>query len=132
MSKISEDYFKPEAVCKHFMNITNLSHPSGDENEVRTYVADCAGEIPNVDTVFYEPGATNPGERVIVLRRPRPGKEFSDEDSYVTLQAHMDMVCYPNNDIFPLQVFGYDDIEGEKWIRAGTRRAFRIRRMAPH
>lgn len=127
MSKISDSYFGPKAVYDHFMAITKLSHPSrdeehpenGDEDPVRNYVAECAGKIDNVQTTFYEPEAKAPGERVIVLRRPGSGKH-SAEDSYVTLQAHMDMVCYPNNDIFPLQVFDYD-IEGEKWIKAGDK-----------
>jgi len=116
MSKISDNYFGPKAVYDHFMAITRLSHPSGNENLVRNYVVECAGKIDNVQTTFYEPEAKAPGERVIVLRRPGSGKH-SAEDSYVTLQAHMDMVCYPNNDIFPLQVCDYD-IKGEKWIKA--------------
>jgi dipeptidase D len=116
MLKISDDYFGPKAVYDHFMAITKLSHPSGDEDTVRNYVAECARKIDNVTTTFYEPKAKTPGKRVIVLRRPGSGK-YSNA-SYVTLQAHMDMVCYPNNDIFPLQVFDYD-IEGEKWIKAG-------------
>lgn len=116
MSKISDDYFEPKAVYDHFIAITKLSHPSGDENPVRTYVAECAGKIDNVQTIFYEREAEDPGKRIIVLRRPGSGKY--SEANYVTLQAHMDMVCHPNNDIFPLQVFGYD-IGGEKWIKAG-------------
>jgi dipeptidase D len=120
MSKISDNYFGPKAVYDHFMAITKLSHPSGDENPVRNYVAECAGKIDTVQMTFYEPEAEDPGKRVIVLRRPGSGKY--SVSNYVTLQAHMDMVCYPNNDIFPLQVFGYD-IEGEKWIKAGDEKS---------
>jgi dipeptidase D len=126
MSKISDDYFGPKAVYDHFMEITIRSHPSrdeehperGDENPVREYVAECAGKIDNVRTVFYKPDATDAGERVIVLRRPGSG-DYSNAP-YVTLQAHMDMVCYPKNEIFPLDVFDYD-INGEKWIKAGDK-----------
>jgi len=115
---MSDDYFGPKAVYDHFMEITARYHPSGDEDLVRKYVAECAGKIEKVKTTFYEAGETHPGKRVIVLRRPGSGN-YSNSP-YVTLQAHMDMVCYPKNDIFPLKVFDYD-IEGEKWIKAGDR-----------
>lgn len=117
MSKIYDDYFEPKVVYEHFMAITKLSHPSGDEDPVRNYVAECARKIDNVQTTFYEHEAKDPGERVIVLRRPGSGKY--SEAPYVTLQAHMDMVCYPDNNIFPLNVVGYD-IEEEKWIKASS------------
>jgi dipeptidase D len=110
----TDDYFRPKAVYDHFMKITTLKHPSrdeahpeeGNEDEVRKYVADCANKIDNIETpIFYEPDATNSGKRVIVVRRKGSG-EYSDNTQYVTLQAHMDMVCFPKNDIFPLNVFG--------------------------
>ena len=126
MSKISNDYFGPKAVYDHFMAITKLSHPSrdeahpekGDENPVREYVAKCAEKIDNVQTFFYEADATDAGKRIIVLRRRGSGNY--SKAPYVTLQAHMDMVCFPKNDIFPLKVFDYD-IKGEKWIKAGDK-----------
>jgi dipeptidase D len=119
--------FGPEEVYKHFMNITKLKHPSrdqahpedGNEDEVRDYVAGCANSIDNIERpIFYDPGATDAGKRVIVVRRKGSG-DFS-QAPYVTLQAHMDMVCFPKNDIFPLNVFDYD-LKGEKWIKAGDR-----------
>jgi dipeptidase D len=110
----TDDYFGPKAIYDHFIKITTLKHPSRDEahpgdgnvDEVREYVADCANKIKNIETpIFYEPDATDAGKRVIVVRRPGSGK-YSIAP-YVTLQAHMDMVCFPKNDIFPLSVFDY-------------------------
>jgi dipeptidase D len=117
MSKILDDSFDPKAVHDHFMVITGLSHPSEKENPVREYVLECARKIDNVDVAFYTPEATDPGQRIIVLRREGAGNDANAP--YVTLQAHMDMVCYPKDDIFPLHVFGYDDDQGVKWIKAG-------------
>jgi dipeptidase D len=123
----TDDYFGPKAVYDHFMTITTKSHPSrdeahpedGNEDEVREYVADCANKIDNIEKpIFYDLNATEAGKRVIVVRRKGSG-EYSDAP-YVTLQAHMDMVCFPKNDIFPLKVFDYD-INGEKWIKAGSK-----------
>ncbi|MDQ1261489.1 MAG: dipeptidase, partial [Euryarchaeota archaeon] len=122
----ADENFEPKAVYDHFMTITTKSHPSrdeahpddGNEDEVREYVADCANKIYNIETpIFYDPKATDAGKRVIVVRRKGSG-QYSGAP-YVTLQAHMDMVCFPKNDIFPLKVFDYD-LEGEKWIKAGS------------
>jgi len=121
----ADDHFRPKAVCDHFLKITTLKHPSrdeahpedGNEDEVRDYVAGCIDKIKNIDKpIFYEPKATDAGRRVIVARRKGSG-DYSLAP-YVTLQAHMDMVCFPKNDIFPLNVFDYD-LNGEKWIKAG-------------
>lgn len=117
MSKILDDYFDPKAVHDHFMKITQEPHCSCHENPVRKYVVDLAGKIDNVEVTFYDDDATDACERVIVLRRKGAG-DYADAP-YVTLQAHMDMVCWPNDDIFPLHVFGYDDDQGVKWIKAG-------------
>ncbi len=125
MSEILDDSFDPKVVHDHFMEITQKCHCSPNENLVRDcgedlvrkYVVDCANKIDNVDVAFYKPEATDPGQRVIVLRREGAGNYANAP--YVTLQAHMDMVCYPKDDIFPLHVFGYDDDQGAKWIKAG-------------
>jgi len=108
--------FEPQAVKDHFVKITELSHPSGKENPVREYVIGCAKEN-QVEVAFYEPDATAPGKRVIVLRRHGSGEHACKAP--VILQAHMDMVCYPNESIFPLKVFKYKDEQGVKWIKAG-------------
>lgn len=126
MSKItiSDDLFDPQAVHDHFMELTKRSHPSGEEDEVRKYVVECIKNMENIESLYYNPDAKDPGERVIILRRRGSGK-YANEP-YVTLQAHMDMVCSPNKEIFPLHVFGYfekdsgnpDNPDGIKWIKA--------------
>jgi dipeptidase D len=115
--KILDDSFEPKAVHDHFMELTTRYHPSGEENQVREYVMECARKIEGVEVIHYDSEAKDPGERVIVLRRKGSGDHASDP--YVTLQAHMDMVCSPDKNIFPLKVFGYLDNEGAKWIKAG-------------
>ncbi len=100
------------------MELTKLYHPSGEEDRIREYVVERARRIEGVEVIFYEPDAKDPGKRVIVLRRKGSGNNANIP--YVTLQAHMDMVCSPNMDIFPLHVFGYHDKEGVKWIKAGN------------
>lgn len=115
--EILDDSFEPKAVHDHFMKLTTRHHPSGEENEVREYIIECAGKMDGVEVVYYEPEAEEPGKRVIVLRRKGSGDYASAP--YVTLQAHTDMVCSPDKNIFPLHVFGYLDNEGAKWIKAG-------------
>jgi len=118
MSEILDDSFEPKAVHDHFMKLTTKYHPSGEENQVREYVIECAEKIEGVEVIHYDSGAKDPGERVIVLRRKGSGDYASDP--YVTLQAHTDMVCYPDRTIkFPLHVFGYLNNESAKWIKAG-------------
>lgn len=117
MSEILDNHFEPKAVHDHFMELTKLSHPSGKEDEVRKYVITCAQNIENVEISYYEPDSKDPGKRVIVLHRK--GSEDYIDVPYITLQAHMDMICYPDEKIFPLHVFGYFD-KGSKWIKAGS------------
>src|SRR5665647_862181 len=117
MSDILDTSFNPKAVHDHFMELTKLYHPSGEEDRVREYIVESAKRMEGVKVIFYEPDAKDPGKRVIVLRRKGSGNNANAP--YVTLQAHMDMVCSPNKDIFPLNVFGYLDKEGSKWIKAG-------------
>jgi dipeptidase D len=119
MSKVLDDYFEPKAVHDHFIELTKLYHPSGEEDSVREYIIQFAKEMEGVEVTYYEPDAKDPGKRVIVLRRKGSGRYFSSP--YVTLQAHMDIVCSPNKDIFPLNVFGYTDEKGIKWIKAGDK-----------
>jgi dipeptidase D len=118
VSENSDVSFNPKAVCDHFMCLTKLSHPSGKENPVRKHVIECAQKIKNVEISYYEPDATDPGKKVIILRRKGSG-EYTNAP-YVTLQAHMDMVCQPNENIFELHVFGYRDEKGVNWIKAGS------------
>lgn len=115
LSDILDASFEPKAVHDHFIELTKLYHPSGEEDKVREYVIQFAEKIEGIEVIFYEPDAKDPGKRVIVLRRKGSGNRISAP--FVTLQAHMDMVCSPNKDIFPLHVFGYLDEEGAKWIK---------------
>ena len=71
----------------------------GEEAPVQQYVTDVAGTLDNVTVIYYDAKANNPIERVIALRRPGTG-DFANSPS-VTLQAHLDMVCFPNMNIFP-------------------------------
>ncbi|MGE5473734.1 MAG: M20/M25/M40 family metallo-hydrolase [Ignavibacteriales bacterium] len=119
MSKILDDYFKPEAVHYHFIELTKLYHPSGEEDSIREYIMQFAKKMEGVEVTYYDPDAKNPGKRVIVLRRKGSGRYLSSP--YITLQAHMDMVCSPHKKIFPLNVFGYTDENGVKWIKAGDK-----------
>ena len=119
--EILDNSFEPKAVHDHFMELTARYHPSGEENEVRKYVTDCAGKIKGVEVIYYKSEATDPGERVIVLRRKGSGDYANAE--YVTLQAHLDIVCSPDKNIFPLHVFGYNDNNNVKWIKAGNERS---------
>lgn len=116
--------FEPTAVHDQFIEITKRPHPSanqegvaGNENPVRQYVNDQALGIANVEVVFYNEGATDPGDRVIVLRRPGSGKYAGKTP--IILQAHMDMVFNPVDMDFPLEVIIDPDPDKEgKWLKA--------------
>ncbi|MCP4603574.1 MAG: aminoacyl-histidine dipeptidase [Proteobacteria bacterium] len=120
----SDPTFLPESVYKHFLAITQRSHPSanqrdvtGNEDPVREYVNAQAQDIANVTVVHYEKDATEPGQRVIVLSRAGSGSHA--EKTPVILQAHMDMVYNPVDMEFPLDVIVHPNPPGEgKWIKA--------------
>ncbi len=115
-------FFEPKTVNDYFMEITKRPHPSADqpnipdgqnENPVREYVVEAAKEL-GISDYYYHPEATNPGERVVILRRPGSGNYKGK--SPIVLQAHMDMVFNPQKMRFPLQVeFTNED---ETWIKA--------------
>lgn len=120
----SDTLFLPERVYNHFIAITQRPHPSanqdgviGNEDPVREYVIAQAQEIPNVKVVVYDQGATQPGDRVIVLKRP--GSGIYANKLPVILQAHMDMVYNPVDMAFPLNVIVDPNRPGQgKWIKA--------------
>jgi dipeptidase D len=116
MPEIMGPDFEPKKVYEEFMKITTLSHPSGDENPLRNYIISFAKDH-KLKIAFFEADAKDPGKRVIVLLREGSGK-FKGLP-FVTLQAHTDMVCYSDQHIFPLNVFGYKYPGEEKWIKAG-------------
>ena len=116
--------FSPERVSYHFNAITKLSHPSanqagvsGNENPVREYVASVGNSINGVQVVFYNETATEPGSRVVVLRRL--GSSVYAGKLPIILQAHMDMVFNPVDMKFPLDVIVNPDAQlSGKWIKA--------------
>lgn len=119
---MSEQFFSPSQVNDIFVELTKRPHCSGNENPVRTYVGDLIAGLKAVgkpvDLVHYNPDATEPGDRVIVAKKAAyPGYEHSPT---VILQAHMDMVCKPDCDIFPLKLFTYTDAQGIAWLKAGS------------
>jgi len=108
-----ENYFKPEKVNDIFVEITKKSHNSGYENEVRSYVISVVNDFNNknpdnkITIVHYDEAATDPGQRVIVLRKEAsPGMVGKPT---AILQAHMDMVCVPNDQIFPIKLTQYKE-----------------------
>jgi dipeptidase D len=120
----SETFFEPEAVYRHFKEICHRPHPSGgqegipgNEDPVREYVIQQAESIDNVEIVFYNKEATDPGQRVIILRRPGSGNYANQAP--VIIQGHLDMVYNPEEMVFPLNLIidsNFDD-DG-KWIKA--------------
>jgi len=119
----SQQTWEPQPVQDYFLGITKLPHPSanqkgvtGNEDPVRQYVVDEALKISNVDVVFYKKDATEPGERVVVLRRNGSGKYAGKKP--VILQAHLDMVYNPADMKFPLNVVRDTGHTDGKWIKA--------------
>jgi len=109
----SNDYFKPKNVNDIFVEITKQSHCSGCEDDVRSYVISVVQDFNDnnpgkeIEIVHYDEKATDPGQRVIVLRREAsPGMEGKPT---VILQAHMDMVCVPDGLKFPIKLTQYEE-----------------------
>ncbi|HEX3029221.1 MAG TPA: beta-Ala-His dipeptidase [Clostridia bacterium] len=119
------DNFEPQNLWQHFENITKLMHDSGYEDDVRKYVYDVLSSNKKVTVTYYNSNITNPsnpedldyvGQRVIVARK-KADEGFEDKPTIV-LQAHMDMVCVPKHDIFPLTLLTYQDSD-VTWLKAG-------------
>ncbi|TCL58327.1 dipeptidase D [Hydrogenispora ethanolica] len=109
----------PERVWNHFEAITKLPRGSRNEDAIRRYIADFA-KRQGLEC-FYRPDAPAdaPGERtVVVYKKAAPGLEGKPA---VVLQAHMDMVCVPNDQIFPLRLSFCDEQAqpGSGWVKAG-------------
>ena len=110
---------EPERVWYHFEELTKLPHGSGNEDAVRKYLADFA-QKHGFDH-FYNPKASvdQPGERVMVIyKKAAPGLENKPT---VVIQGHMDMVCVPDEQIFPLKLVHCDaqGQPGKGWVKAG-------------
>ncbi len=115
--------FRPEKLCSYFIGITQLSHPVGNENPIREWIVNKVKEVQNrytdnrknVEVIFYESNATDPIERNIVLRRN--GNRIHRRKIPVVLQAHMNMICLPSEDIFSLKLASFEE-QGRKWVKA--------------
>jgi len=123
------DNFEPKNLWTHFVEITKRMHDSGYEDEVRKYVLDVLKANPKVTVTYYEEGYPNPektkcddleyvGKRVIVARK-KADEGYEDKPTII-LQAHMDMVCVPDHNIFPLSLFTYQDADNKTWLKAGA------------
>jgi dipeptidase D len=110
---------EPERVWHHFEEICRIPHGPGNEDGVRKYIADFAEKTGL--KYYYHPQAslTDYGQRVLaVYKQAAPG--FENKPT-VVLQAHLDMVCVPNDQIFPLKL-QYCDGQGRSgagWVKAG-------------
>jgi dipeptidase D len=118
MARFFED-LAPERVWYHFEELTKLPHGSGNEDRVREYIVHCAQKLGY--DYYYQPNALHdaPGERVIcIYKKAAVGLE---KKPIVVLQAHMDMVCVPSDQIFPLQLQHCDEEgnAGKGWVKAG-------------
>lgn len=118
MTTNRENYFTPQAVNDIFLDLTRLSCCSGAENPIRQYIGDFVNKLrtagQKLEIVHYDEPAIEPGERVIVIKKAAAAG--CEKAPTVVLQAHMDMVCQPDCDIFPLRV--YEDPENRGWLRA--------------
>ena len=122
-----KDYFEPKSVKDIFVDITTKPHCSEDEDAVRSYVISVVRKFneensdKKITIVHYDEKATDPGERVIVLRRE--GSEGNADKLPVILQAHMDMVCVKGQDadcdIFPIELNKYQDEREVNWLKGG-------------
>lgn len=113
--------FKPEIVNHYFKGLTQVPHGSGDEAAAAAYVIEAVMDMENADieVIHYNPEATEPGDRVIVLRKK--ADKGMEEKARIVLQAHMDMVLYPKDLKFPLKIYECDENggQGTGWIKAG-------------
>lgn len=118
-----ERIFAPEAINNYFVELTKVAHPSRKEDPIRKWLIDqvkgiCAkfsDNRTNIEIVQYKQDAVNPGERNIVLSRAGSGEFASNEP--IILQAHLDMVTVPTEDIYPLKLETYKK-DGNTWLTA--------------
>ena len=116
-------YFKPEKVNDFFVDLTAIPRSSGNEAQVREYIISQVEEYNRhhaytpVKILYYNKDAEKSGDRNIILRREGNGKKKNRPA--VILQAHMDMVCMPTRNIFPLELHKYTDERGTEMLKAG-------------
>lgn len=92
-SYILEGY-SPELVWTYFTRITEIPRCSGQEAQIRDWVVETA-ESAGLNVVVDDYG------NVKIEKDASPGYESHEG---VVLQAHLDMVCSPQNMTFPLEL----------------------------
>jgi len=92
-SNILEGY-SPEQVWTYFTRITEIPRCSGQEDQIRDWVVETA-ESAGLNVVVDDYG------NVKIEKEASPGYESHEG---VVLQAHLDMVCSPQNMTFPLEL----------------------------
>jgi len=116
-------YFNPVKVNDIFIDITAFPRYSGNEKAVREYIIARVEEYNKqyaqnqVRIIYYNKDVEKPGERNIILRRE--GRGAKANKPAVILQAHLDMVCLPSRNIFPLELNKYTDEQGVEMLKAG-------------
>lgn len=119
------EYFNPKEVNDIFVQITEYPHCSGNEgpvekNVVKKIVDDYnnAHKDRPIEIVHYAPDASEPGQRVIVLRKA--GSPGNENKKKMVLQGHMDMVCVPDGNIFPIKLNKFKDPQlGVEMLKGG-------------
>lgn len=113
--------FEPAIINDYFVGLTKVAHGSGDEDGARKYVIECIEKMNNddIEIIHYTANATEPGEKVIVVRK-NAATGMEDKEAIV-LQAHMDMVLFPKYLQPPLDIIACDESgkDGDGWIKAG-------------
>ena len=100
---------EPQAVWKHFYGLTRIARPSGNEENVRRFIAGF-GQSLGLETIVDESGN-------VLIRKPATSG-MADRKGII-LQAHVDMVPQKNSDT--VHDFDKDPIEpivDGQWVRA--------------
>jgi dipeptidase D len=92
-SNILEGY-PPESVWNYFNEITKIPRCSGEEDQIREWLVETAKNA-GLNVVVDDYG------NVKIEKEASPGYESHEG---VVLQAHLDMVCSPQNMTFPLEL----------------------------
>jgi dipeptidase D len=116
MKKSSQPTVLATRVMVIFTEIVKLKRPSGAENELREYIIKFIQNLqnPTIRIIHYQPDATAPGERVIVVRKAAQGSGRAEVK--MVLQAHLDMVCNPSDMTFPLSTYIVED-RNVQWLK---------------
>ncbi|KPK93748.1 hypothetical protein AMJ80_05780 [bacterium SM23_31] len=92
MAHLDEAVFY-DKIYPHFQKVCTLRRPSGEEREIVEYIISYAHHL-KLNTEFDDYG------NIAVYRKASKGLEHH---SPLLFQAHLDMVCLPDKNIFPIQ-----------------------------